>query len=339
MLSTYELIQNTERDYPTMKKDFLSILDLTTADLKRCLDVAAELKRGRAEGRGAPTAGLLAGQYVALLFDKPSLRTRATFEIAVRELGGQVIDPHVDETLGKREAVADVARNLERWVAAAIIRTFKQDRLVEAARATTRLHIINALSDTEHPCQALADMMTLREHWGTLAGRVLTFVGDGNNVATSLVQASAMLGVRIRVASPDGYGLSNRIVAEATARNASASVEQFIDPHKAVAGADAVYTDAWTSMGQENESRLRQNTFLPYQANAELMAKAKPGALFLHCLPAHRGEEVTDEVIEAPTSVVFDQAENRLHTEKALLTMLLAEQSLTAGTHPSRSSG
>lgn len=308
-----------------MKKDFLSILDLTTADLERCLDVAAELKRGRAEGQGAPTASLLAGQHVALLFDKPSLRTRATFEIAVRELGGEIVNPSVDEALGKREAVADVARNLERWVAAAIIRTFKQERLVEAARATTRLRIINALSDTEHPCQALADMMTLREHWGTLAGRILTFVGDGNNVATSLVQASAMLGVRIRIASPNGYGLSNRVVDEAIGRNASASVEQFIDPHKAVAGADAVYTDAWTSMGQENESRLRQSTFLPYQANAELMAKAKPGALFLHCLPAHRGEEVTDEVIEAPTSVVFDQAENRLHTEKALLIMLLTE--------------
>ena len=308
-----------------MKKDFLSILDLTTADLERCLDVATELKRRRAEGQGAPTASLLAGQHVALLFDKPSLRTRATFEIAVRELGGEIVNPSVDEALGKREAVADVARNLERWVAAAIIRTFKQERLVEAARATTRLRIINALSDTEHPCQALADMMTLREHWGALAGRILTFVGDGNNVATSLVQASAMLGVRIRIASPNGYGLSNRVVDEAIGRNASASVEQFIDPHKAVAGADAVYTDAWTSMGQENESRLRQSTFLPYQANAELMAKAKPGALFLHCLPAHRGEEVTDEVIEAPTSVVFDQAENRLHTEKALLAMLLAE--------------
>ena len=308
-----------------MKKDFLSILDLTTADLERCLDVATELKRRRAEGQGAPTASLLAGQHVALLFDKPSLRTRATFEIAVRELGGEIVNPSVDEALGKREAVADVARNLERWVAAAIIRTFKQERLVEAARATTRLRIINALSDTEHPCQALADMMTLREHWGTLAGRILTFVGDGNNVATSLVQASAMLGVRIRIASPNGYGLSNRVVDEAIGRNASASVEQFIDPHKAVAGADAVYTDAWTSMGQENESRLRQSTFLPYQAHAELMAKAKPGALFLHCLPAHRGEEVTDEVIEAPTSVVFDQAENRLHTEKALLAMLLAE--------------
>lgn len=324
MLNTYELIQNTGRDYPTMKKDFLSILDLTTADLERCLDVAAELKRRRAEGQGAPTASLLAGQHVALLFDKPSLRTRATFEIAVRELGGEIINPTIDETLGKREAVTDVARSLERWVAAAIIRTFKQERLVEAARATTQLHIINALSDTEHPCQALADMMTLREHWGTLAGRVLTFVGDGNNVATSVMQASAMLGIQIRVASPNGYGLSNRVVDEAIGRNASASVEQFIDPHKAVSGADAVYTDAWTSMGQENESRLRQNTFLPYQANAELMAKAKPGALFLHCLPAHRGEEVTDEVIEAPTSVVFDQAENRLHTEKALLAMLLA---------------
>ena len=322
-----------------MQKDFLSILDWTITDLERCLDVAAQLKRERMQGRNAPPASVLDGQHVAMLFDKPSLRTRATFEIAVRELGGEIIEPHADSTLDKREALSDVARNLERWVAAVIIRTYAQERVVEVARATTRLHVINALTDAEHPCQALADMLTLREHWGSLVGRILTFVGDGNNVATSLAQAGAMLGVRVRLASPEGYGLSDRVIDAATACQPSASVERFIDPHKAVAGADAVYTDSWTSMGQESEAGRRRSVFSSYQANTALMAKAKPGALFLHCLPAHRGEEVTDEVIDAPTSVVFDQAENRLHTEKALLAMLLTDQSLTTGAHPSHQFG
>ena len=322
-----------------MQKDFLSILDWTITDLERCLDVAAQLKRERMQGRNAPTASVLDGQHVAMLFDKPSLRTRATFEIAGRELGGEIIEPHADSTLDKREALSDVARNLERWVAAVIIRTYAQERVVEVARATTRLHVINALTDAEHPCQALADMLTLREHWGSLVGRILTFVGDGNNVATSLAQAGAMLGVRVRLASPEGYGLSDRVIDAATACQPSASVERFIDPHKAVAGADAVYTDSWTSMGQESEAGRRRSVFSSYQANTALMAKAKPGALFLHCLPAHRGEEVTDEVIDAPTSVVFDQAENRLHTEKALLAMLLTDQSLTTGAHPSHQFG
>jgi len=311
-----------------MKKDFLSILDLTPEDLTRCLDVATRLKAERPLRRNAPTSSALAGRHVAMLFDKPSLRTLATFEIAVRELGGEIIEPPADSTLGGRESLSDVALNLERWVTAAVIRTFAQGRLVEFARATTRLHVVNALSDAEHPCQALADMMTLRERWGTLAGKTLTFVGDGNNVATSLAHAGAMLGLTVRVASPEDYALPDRVVTEVAAlTDSAAGVERFTDPDAAVAGADAVYTDSWTSMGQEHESAVRRQAFLPYQANAALMSRAKPGALFLHCLPAHRGEEVTDEVIDSAASVVFDQAENRLHTEKALLAMLLAEPS------------
>ena len=318
-----------------MKKDFLSILDFSTADLRRCLELAAQLKRERPLGRKAPTANALAGQHVAMLFDKPSLRTRATFEIAVRELGGEVIEPPADSSLGDREALSDVARNLERWVAAVIIRTFAQAKLLEFAQTTTRLHVVNALSDTEHPCQALADMLTLRERWGDLDGKTLTFVGDGNNVATSLAHAGTMLGLTVRIASPEGYGLPDRVAADIAALGGPGlAAEHFTDPGEAVRGADAVYTDAWTSMGQERESAERRAAFLPYQANATLMAQAKPGALFMHCLPAHRGEEVTDEVMDAPTSVVFDQAENRLHTEKALLAMLLVDPSVAARAQP-----
>ncbi|HAK56559.1 MAG: ornithine carbamoyltransferase [Vicinamibacterales bacterium] len=309
-----------------MQKDFLSILDLTSDELSGCLDLAARLKADRPLRRNAPTANALEGRHVAMLFDKPSLRTMATFEIAVRELGGEIIEPPADSTLGGREALSDVALNLERWVAAAIIRTFAQARLVEFARVTSRLHVVNALSDAEHPCQALADMLTLRERWGALDGRVLTFVGDGNNVATSLAQAGAMLGLRVRVASPDGYQLSNHIVEAATAGGRLGSIERFVDAGEAVAGADAVYTDTWTSMGQEDESAARRRAFQPYQANAALLAKAKPDAVFMHCLPAHRGEEVTDEVIDSTASIVLEQSENRLHTEKALLAMLLAER-------------
>ncbi|HJO38992.1 MAG: ornithine carbamoyltransferase [Vicinamibacterales bacterium] len=308
-----------------MQKDFLSILDLTADELSDCLDLAARLKADRPLRRNAPTANALDGRHVAMLFDKPSLRTLATFEIAVRELGGEIIDPPADSTLGGREALSDVALNLERWVAAAVIRTFAQTRLAEFAQVTRRLHVVNALSDAEHPCQALADMLTLRECWGTLAGRTLAYVGDGNNVATSLAQAGAMLGLRVRLASPDGYELSDRVVDAANAGGRLGSIERFVDAPEAVAGADAVYTDTWTSMGQEDESAARHRAFQPYQANAALLAKAKPDAVFMHCLPAHRGEEVTDEVIDSPASIVLEQSENRLHTEKALLAMLLAE--------------
>jgi len=311
-------------------KDFLSILDFEPSELEACLSLAARLKRDRSFGSKAPTANALGGAHVALLFDKPSLRTRSTFEIAVRELGGNVITPFPDVVLGEREPVVDVARNLERWVKCAVIRTFAHATLVEFATAARRLHVINALSDREHPCQALADFLTLKEHWGTLAGRTLAFIGDGNNVATSLAQAAVMLGVNITVASPKGYELPDTIVngAMQVARH-GAKIRLVRDPVEGVTGADAVYTDVWTSMGQEAETEQRLNAFRGYQVTSDLMEHASSG-LFLHCLPAHRGEEVTAEVFESPASIVFDQAENRLHAQKSLLFMLLADRGLSA---------
>jgi ornithine carbamoyltransferase len=306
-------------------KDFLSVLDFEAADLDRCLQLAAQVKADRSLGRHAPTADALNGRHVALLFDKPSLRTRTTFEIAVRELGGHLVALQADVALGRREPVADVARNLERWVDAVVIRTFAQHVIEELAQSAPRLHVINALTDDEHPCQAIADFLTLRERLGTLKGRTIAYVGDGNNVATSLVHAAAMLGVHVHIASPEQYQLPHAVVQQATSRaRHGARLRLFSEAADAVAGADAVYTDTWTSMGQESEAEVRRAIFAPFQVNDDLMAAARPGALFMHCLPAHRGEEVTAEVFESEASVVFDQAENRLHGQKALLLMLLA---------------
>jgi ornithine carbamoyltransferase len=306
------------------KKDFLSVLDFDAAELERCIALAAALKRERPLGLNASTSAALAGTHVALLFDKPSLRTWSTFEIAIRELGGATVTVPADVALGAREPIADVARNLERWVAAAVIRTFAHTMVVEFALAAPQLHVINALTDEEHPCQALADFLTLREHWGGWVGRTLAFVGDGNYVATSLAHAASMLGVHFNIASPAGYTLSPRVVKDcrAVARH-GAQVRLFTDPIEAVRGAHAVYTDVWTSMGQEGEQEQRRKAFASYQVDAAMMQQANPGALFMHCLPAHRGEEVTADVLESAASIVFDQAENRLHTQKALLLLLL----------------
>jgi len=304
-------------------KDFLSILDLSHEELERVLDLAATLKVERGQAR--PSQLPLAGQHVALLFEKQSLRTRTTFVIAVRELGGDVIEPQADVALGGREMVEDVARNLERWVSAAIVRTYAQARLARFAASATRMHVVNALTDEEHPCQALADMVTLQEKLGDLRGRTLTFVGDGNNVAASLAQAGVMLGMHVRVASPEGYELPAAVAdgAREAARH-GATVTITNDPVAAVAGADAVYTDAWASMGQEDQAEVRERVFQSYQVNEALMAKAGADTLFMHCLPAHRGLEVTDGVMDGPTSVIFDQAENRLHAQKALLLLLIS---------------
>ena len=307
------------------RKDFLSVLDFDAAELDRCLEIAAHVKADRPLGRQAPTSGSLEGRHVAMLFEKASLRTRSTFEIAVVELGGNVVSLQPDAALGGRESVADVARNLERWVHGIVIRTYSQKVLEDFAAAAPRLRVINALSDDQHPCQALADVLTLREQWGTVKGRTVAYVGDGNNVAVSLVHATLRLGINIHVASPDGYTLPDWAVQQASvASRFGARLRLFPDAVDAVAGADAVYTDTWTSMGQEAEVGIRRKVFEPYQVNDSLMSHAKPGALFMHCLPAHRGEEVTEEVIESASSVVFDQAENRLHVQKALLSMLLS---------------
>ena len=313
------------RDEQRVSRGFLSVGDLSAEQLEHCLGLAARLKRERSLGACAPTAAALSGRHVALLFDKPSLRTRTTFEVAVRELGAHAIALPAEVALGEREPVADVARNMERWVHAVVIRTFGQRVIEEFASAAPGLVVINALTDQEHPCQALADYLTLREHVGDLRGRTLAYVGDGNNVATSLVQAGAMLGVTVHVASPPGYALPEAMIQQARrlARH-GAELRLFTDPQQAVRGAAAVYTDVWTSMGQEAELDDRRRAFARYRVDGALMAHAGRDACFMHCLPAHRDEEVTSEVFDSPASVVFDQAENRLHTQKALLLTLLA---------------
>jgi ornithine carbamoyltransferase len=300
---------------------FLSVLDLTPGELEMCLDLAASMKAARHAGR--PHAKPLTGRHIALLFDKPSLRTRSTFVIAVRELGGDVIEPPADVALGGRESIEDVARNLERWVYGVVVRTFAQERLERFAASAPGLRVVNALTNEEHPCQALADCLTLIERWGSLRDRTIAFVGDGNNVAVSLAQAAAMLGGTVIVASPPGFELPEA-ARESVARVArfGGGVEVTNDPGEAVSRAGAVYTDVWASMGQESEAATRHDVFAPYQVNGALMAQAAADAIFMHCLPAHRGDEVTDEVMDSAASIVFDQSENRLHTQKALLALL-----------------
>lgn len=304
-------------------KDFLSVLDLSPVEFDQLLALAAELKALRR--RGAPSPRPLEGRHVALLFEKPSLRTRVTFVIAIRELGGEVIEPPPDVVFGGRESVEDVARNLERWVAGAVVRTFAQADLTRFAKAGSRMHVVNALTDEEHPCQALADVMTLAERFGSLPGLRVAYVGDGNNVAASLAHAGSLAGLRMTFASPKGYELPASVV-EACARVArhGSTITLTNDPLEAVSGVDAVYTDVWASMGQEDQADTRARIFEPFRVDAGLMAAAAPQAVFMHCLPAHRGIEVTDEVMDSPQAVVFDQAENRLHAQKALLAMLMA---------------
>ena len=309
-----------------MTRNFLSVLDLTPAELRETIELAIQIKADRRLGEKAPTAQALSGRHIGLLFEKPSLRTRVTFTIGVRELGGNVVEIPADVMHADREPLDDVARNLERWMDAAVIRTFAQDRLVEIAETTPRLSVVNALTNEEHPCQALADMLTLAERWkGRFEGKRIAFVGDGNNVCTSLVHAAMMLGTSVHVATPKRYELPDEVVDQAAeVSQHGAGLTEFTDPKAAVRDVDAVYTDVWTSMGQEVEYAERQRKFARYQVNASLMGLARPDAAFMHCLPAHRGEEVTDDVIESPASVVFDQAENRLHTQKALLLTLMA---------------
>jgi ornithine carbamoyltransferase len=291
--------------------DLTTDLDLTTAELLALLDLASEIKREPRE-----FADALRGKSIALLFEKPSLRTRLTFELAVAQMGGSSVTS--EGPIGVREPLKDVARNLDRWVNAIVARTFSQ-ATVDGLAKWSSVPVINALSDMYHPCQALADLQTLREHFGHLAGLKLAFVGDGNNVAHSLMLNAARLGIEFALARPEGYGPDPKILAAVS----GASVQVTDNPREAVSGAHAVYTDVWASMGQENEAAIRRERFAPYQVNESLMAAARTDAIFLHCLPAKRHEEVTDAVIESAQSVVFDQAENRLHAQKALLLMLL----------------
>jgi ornithine carbamoyltransferase len=282
------------------------------------LAVSAKVKR--TPNRFSPA---LSGQYLSLLFEKPSLRTRITFELAIKQLGGDAVS--TNGVIGDREPLKDIARNLDRWTNCIVARTFAQQTIDDLA-AWSSVPVINALSDLYHPCQALADMFTLQEQFGAdLRGRKLAFIGDGNNMAHSLMLCASRLGMDFSVATPAGYEPNDEISAQAK-DFASASRAKFTmtnDAREAASGADAIYTDVWASMGQEAEREKRLNNFAPYQINEALLAKARPGARFMHCLPAKRGEEVTDAVIESAQSIVFDQAENRLHVQKALLLMLL----------------
>jgi ornithine carbamoyltransferase len=261
-----------------------------------------------------------------LIFEKPSLRTRVTFEVGIQSMGGSVVIlDHTQARLGERESIADVARNLERWVHGIVARVYEQ-RVLEQMAASAKIPVINALSDRFHPCQALADFLTLEEKFGALRGFKLAYVGDGNNVCHSLIFLAARLGVNLRIATPPNYEPAPEVLAESkrVAREARAKIEMFADPREAVAGAQGVYTDAWTSMGFEAEERVRNAVFAPYQVNRELMALAAPDAVFMHCLPAHRGSEVTAEILDGPQSVVLDQSENRMYAQKAILQALFS---------------
>jgi ornithine carbamoyltransferase len=297
--------------------DFIRDLDLAQDELLALLDLTQQLKSSPARFSKA-----LSGQYLSLLFEKPSLRTRITFELAIKQLGGDAVLS--TGPIGDREPLKDVARNLDRWTNAIVARTFSHQTIEDLAH-WSRVPVINALTDRFHPCQALADIFTLQEKFGDLRGLKLAFVGDGNNVAHSLMLSSLRMGMNFSIATPRGYEPDAEIIAQAEALAAVSGAQLVItrNPADAVRGAQAIYTDVWTSMGQEKERRKRLSDFAKYQVNGTLLAEASADAIFLHCLPAKRGEEVTDEVMECPQSAVFDQAENRLHVQKALLLMLI----------------
>jgi ornithine carbamoyltransferase len=301
-------------------RDLVSIRDLSPIEVESLFHLASLIKARPEDFRTA-----LAGKHVAMFFEKPSLRTRLTFEAGIAGLGGSVsfVDQR-HERLDARETLSDIADNVERWVSAIVLRTFAHET-VEGMAEHACVPVINALSEVEHPCQALADYFTLQEKFGNLKKVCLAYVGDGNNVMHSLLLTAALLGSKIRIATPEGYGPNPGILADAReiAKQTGAKIELMTDPYKAVRGADAVYTDAWTSMGHEHETEARARIFPPYQVNSELMAAASPHAVFMHCLPAHRNEEVTDAVIDSVQSIVFDQAENRMHIQKAILMMLV----------------
>ena len=306
-------------------RDLLSVADLSRPEVEVLFDRAARMKADFAIDRRRDRAAL-AGRTLAMLFQKPSLRTRVTFEAGMAQLGGAAVYLTNDVVLGARETVRDVARNLERFVDAIVVRTGPHEVAVELA-AQASVPVINGLTLREHPCQALADLFTIREHLGRLDGVVLAFVGDGNNVYHSLALLGATLGLEVRLAHPAGYAPNARIVerAEDLARASGGRITFTSDPAEAVAGASVVYTDAWTSMGQEAETEERRDAFAGYQVNDRLLAAAGPDAVVMHCLPAHRGEEITSEVMDGPRSIIFDQSENRLHVQKALLVELIGD--------------
>jgi ornithine carbamoyltransferase len=301
-------------------RDLVSVTDFTPKEIKAVLDLATAMKSNPADFRSS-----LSGKQLVLFFEKPSLRTRITFESGICSLGG--VSFFVDQTssrLGAREPLSDMAHNLERWVNGIVLRTFSHETGATMAEYAS-IPVINALSDHEHPCQAMADILTVKEQFGSFAGVKVAYVGDGNNVAHSLMLAAASVGLNITVATPENHKPSSTVLkaAQKIAKSTGAKVDWTSDPVAGVSGANAVYTDVWASMGKEDEAAQRKLEFMPYQVNPKLMSHAAKEAIFMHCLPAHRGDEVTADVIDSQNSVVFDQAENRLHAQKAILLMLL----------------
>lgn len=301
-----------------MKKDFLTIMDLDSNEVMDIVKRAAELKSGKDDSLFP-----LIGKSVGLIFEKSSTRTRVSFEVGIYQLGGQPVTLKTDDIqMGRGETIADTARTLSRYLSAVAIRTFEQERVVEFASNAT-VPVINALTDLHHPCQALADLLTVYEKKGTLKGIKMAYVGDGNNVANSLIEAAARTGMELSLACPEGYGPDDGVL-----KNAQADTSSYItvtdDPAAAVKEADVLYTDVWVSMGQEEEKQKRIRDFEGYQVNSSLLGHAKSDAIVMHCLPAYRGLEISQDVLESPASVVFDQAENRLHAQKSLLEHLLA---------------
>ncbi|MBN1967310.1 MAG: ornithine carbamoyltransferase [Anaerolineae bacterium] len=304
-------------------RHYIDIMDWSSHELQDLLDLAVFLKRELRSGGNRP---VLAGKVLGMVFQKPSLRTRVSFEVGMKQLGGDALYISPAEIgLGQREAVSDVARVLSGYVQGIMARVFAHDHMLQLAKWAT-VPVINGLSDYNHPCQALADMLTIYEHFGKLEGLKLTFIGDGNNVAVSLLVAAAKLGVNFAIASPPDYGLPASMLEKVKPLVAASGimVETLEDPIAAVAGADVLYTDAWFSMGQEAEAEARRSRFQPYQINDALLDRAGPRAVAMHCLPAHRGDEITDAVCDGPRSLLFPQAENRMHAQKAVLVRLLA---------------
>ncbi|HEY4978453.1 MAG TPA: ornithine carbamoyltransferase [Candidatus Acidoferrum sp.] len=300
----------------SIAKDLLTGAEWSPADTRDLLHRTADIKT-----RPSKYGTTLRGKHIALIFEKPSLRTRVTFEVGIQSMGGNIVFlDHTQARLGERESIPDVARNLERWVQGIVARVYEQRVLDEMADSIS-IPVVNALSDRFHPCQALADFFTLEEKFGNLRGFKLTYVGDGNNVCHSLIYLAARLGVHLRIATPANYAPAADVVADGkrVAKETRARIELFTDPVEAVSSTQAVYTDSWTSMGFEAEEKIRRATFKPYQVNRKLMEHAASGAVFMHCLPAHRGAEVTDEVLDAPSSIVLDQSENRMYVQKAIL--------------------
>jgi ornithine carbamoyltransferase len=302
-----------------VSNDLLTGAEWSPAFTRELLAITADIK-----AYPARYADTLRGKFLALIFEKPSLRTRVTFEVGIQSMGGHVVFlDHTQARLGERESIADVARNLERWVHGIVARVYEQ-RVLEEMAASADIPVINALSDKFHPCQALADFFTLEEKFGALRGLKLAYVGDGNNVCHSLLFLAARLGVNLRVATPENYAPDADVVADSkrAAKETKAKIELFTDPREAVEDVQAVYTDSWTSMGFEAEEKVRSEVFKPYQVNRKLMALAGRDAVFMHCLPAHRGCEVTSEILDGARSVVLDQSENRMYVQKAILQTL-----------------